>query len=167
MYNFSRINPLALDLMEPSVKQNVTTSSVLLKSSTQLYSRRTAELEQQLSQRSQQNPKASIKGQELTSFKLRWREGKKAPCVMERSCDAVVDGYTVYIKRGDSVEIYSYDATKDSWSKLPDCIYGYCSIAIVDGWLTVVGGGKDMPTIFFNELFSLTREGSFRWRIIW
>ena len=37
MCNFSRINPLALDLMEPSVKQNVTTSSVLLKSSTQLY----------------------------------------------------------------------------------------------------------------------------------
>ena len=38
MCNFSRINPLALDLMEPSVKQNVMTPSVLLKSSNQLYS---------------------------------------------------------------------------------------------------------------------------------
>ena len=36
--NFSRINPLALDLMELFVKQNVMISSVLLKSSTQLYS---------------------------------------------------------------------------------------------------------------------------------
>ena len=38
VYSFSEISPLVLDLMELSVKQNVMTSSVLLKSSTQLYS---------------------------------------------------------------------------------------------------------------------------------
>ena len=41
------------------------------------------QLEQQLNQRMQQKTKASNRGKELTSFKLRWREGKKAPCGMQ------------------------------------------------------------------------------------
>ena len=95
-------------------------------------------------------------------IRLRWRKGRRAPCAMERSCDAVVDGNTVYVRRGDSVEIYSYDSTKvDSWCKLPDCIHGCCSIAIISGWLTAVGGGRYQST-YSNELFSLTGEGSDR-----
>ena len=125
------------------------------------FERRIAELEEQLSQREQQNPKASSRGKELTSIQLRWRKGKRVPCTMRRQCDAVVDGNTVYVRRQNSVEIYSYDATKDSWSKLPDCTLMYCSIAIINGWLTAVGGGRSLLT-YSNELFSLTGEGSGR-----
>ena len=33
-----------------------------------------------------------------TDFKLRWREGEKAPCGMGRYCDAVVHNGSVYCK---------------------------------------------------------------------
>ena len=120
------------------------------------FERRVAELEQLLSQRDQQNPEASSRGKELASIKLKWREGKREPRGMYRSCDAVVDGNTVYVKDRGTVKIYSYDATIDSWSQLPDCVKQHCSITVINGRLTTVGGDKS------NELFSLTGECSSR-----
>ena len=126
------------------------------------FERRIAELEQQLSQREQQKTKASSRsrGKKLTSFKLTWREGKRAPYRMYRDCDTVVDGNTVYVMKSDTVNIYSYDVISDSWSQLPDCIHEYCSITIINGCLTTVGGGS-YPNCS-NELFSLTGKGSGR-----
>ena len=120
------------------------------------FERRIAELEQQLSQREQQKTKVSSRGKELTSIKLRWREGTRAPGGMDRRFDAVVDGNTVYVRTEGTVNIYSYDVTSDSWSQLPDCVYESGSITIINGWLTTVGGSHS------NKLFSLTREGSGR-----
>ena len=120
------------------------------------FERRVAELEQLLSQRDQQNPEASSRGKELASIKLKWREGKRAPCRMYRLCDAIVDGNTVYVKDGVAVKIYSYDATTDSWSQLPDCVNQHGSITVINGQLTTVGGVES------KELFSLTGEGSSR-----
>ena len=111
---------------------------------------------QQLSQKQQQNSKASSRGKELTSIKLRWREEKRAPFEMSRWCDAVVDGNTVYFRNGYKVEIYSYDVTSDSWSQLPDCVIENGSITIVNGWLTTVGGR--LQSAHSNELFSLTEK---------
>ena len=120
------------------------------------FERRVTELEQLLSQRDQQNPEASSRGKELVSIKLKWREGKRAPRRMGRYCDAVVDGNTMYVRDGSTVKIYSYDATTDSWSKLPDCVKVGGSITFINGQLTTVGGNMS------NELFSLTGEGSSR-----
>ena len=124
------------------------------------FERRIAELEQQLSQREQQNSKASSRGKELTSFKLRWREGKRAPCTMSRWCDTVVDGNIVYIRNEERTDIYSYDFINDSWSQLPDCVYGKGAIAIINGCLSTVGE-YSRPTRT-NEMFTLTGEGSGR-----
>ena len=122
------------------------------------FERRVTELEQLLSQRDQQNPEASSRGKELACIKLKWREGKRTPCEMYRPCDAVVDGNTVYVKDRGTLKIYSYDATTDSWSQLPDCVKQSGSITVINGQLTTVGGVKS------NELFSLTGEGgSRRW----
>ena len=121
--------------------------------------RRITELEQQLSQREQQKTKASSRGKGLTSFKLTWREGKRAPCRMHRNYDTVVDGNTVYVINSNTVNIYSYDVISDSWSQLPDCVHENCSIAVINGYLTTVGGGS-YP--YFNVLFSLTGKGSGR-----
>ena len=96
---------------------------------------------------------------ELTSFKLTWREGKRAPCGMSRWCDAVVDGNTVYVMKDDTVNIYSYDVLSDSWSQLPDCVLRDSSIVVINGCLTTIGGDF-FP--YSNELFSLTGEGSDR-----
>ena len=124
------------------------------------FERQIDEPEQQLSQREQQKTKASSRGKELTSFKLRWREGKRAPCRMHRYCDAVVDGNTVYIRSKGSINIYSYNATSDSWSQLPDCVNESGSLAVLNDLLTTIGG-YFYPS-YFNELFSLTSEGSGR-----
>ena len=124
------------------------------------FERQTAELEQQLSQREQQGTKANSRGKELTSYKLRWRGGKRAPCGMYRGCDTVVDGNTVYVVVSDAVNIYSYDVTSDSWYQLPDCIYVDSSIAVISDYLTTVGGGSYRK--YSNELFSLTGKGSGR-----
>ena len=126
------------------------------------FKRQNAKLEQQLSQREQQNQKPSSRGQELTRFKLRWREGKRAPCVMERWCDAVVDDNTVYVRSGYTVKIYSYNTSSDSWSQLPDCVHNGGSIAIVNRWLTTIGGSRRLSTYSSNELFTLTGKGSDR-----
>ena len=78
---------------------------------------------------------------------------------MHRYCDAVIDGKTLYIRSKGSISIYSYDATSVSWSRLPDAIHEYGSIAVVNGLLTTVGG---LSYSHSNELFSLTGEGSGR-----
>ena len=124
--------------------------------------RRIAEPEQQhiASQRGHQKTKASSRGKELTSFKLRWREGKRALCRMHRYCDAVIEGNTVYIRNEGLVNIYTYDVTSDSWSQLPNDVHRYSSIAVINGWLTTVGGYSS-PS-YSNELLSLTGEGSGR-----
>ena len=75
---------------------------------------------------------------------------------MARWSDAVVDGNMVYVRNGDTVEIYSYDIKTDSWSQLPDCTLQEGSITIINGWLTTVGGVNS------NELFSLTGKVSKR-----
>ena len=124
------------------------------------FERQIAELEQQLSQREQQKTVASNRGKEQTSFKLTWREGKRAPCGMSRWFDAVMDGNTVYTRYRATVNIYSYDITSDSWSQLPDCIHRSGSIAVINGWLTTVGGGS-YPN-YSNELLCLTGKGSGR-----
>ena len=111
--------------------------------------RKVAELEQQL--REKQHP---------ISFKLKWRKGKKAPCATERWYDAVVDGNIVYIRKEELVEIYSYDISSESWSQLPNCVHGHSSMAVINGWLTAIGGW--CPSAYTNELFSLTGEGSGR-----
>ena len=97
-----------------------------------------------------------------SKFQLRWREGKRAPRGMIRWIDAVVDGNTVYATHGGTSKIYSYDSTSDSWSQLPNCVHPNGSLAIINGWLTSIGGNSEPGSDAINELFSLrhTRGGS-------
>ena len=71
-----------------------------------------------------------------------------------------MNGNTLYVRDGGIVKIYSYDITTGSWSLLPDCVHVNGSIAIINGWLTTVGGYSH-PT-FTNELYSFTGEDSGR-----
>ena len=120
--------------------------------------KRATELEQLFSQRlrDQQGSEASSRRKEPVGIKLKWREGKRAPCGMYRLCDAVVDGNTVYVRNGRTAEIYSYNATTDSWSHLPDCVTVNGSITVIKSQLTTVGGSSS------NELWSLKEGGTGR-----
>jgi hypothetical protein len=94
-----------------------------------------------------------------TDFKLRWREGEKAPRKMLEYCNAVLGNNTVYCMYGVD-EVYSYHIPSSNWSPVTNCPSGGFSITVIDGELTIIGGyrcGKNT-----NKLFSLTGDGSGR-----
>ena len=66
----------------------------------------------------------------------------------------------MYVINSNTRNIYSYDVTSDSWSQLPDCVHEECSMAVINGCLTTVGGSTHSR--YSNELFSFTWEGSGR-----
>ena len=131
------------------------------------FGRRIIELEGQLRQRDQ----AQIQGRGDQSrihggtvIKLRWREGEKAPCKMDRCCDAVVVGSVVYCRQFAS--LHAYHTTTSNWSLIPDCpVHRGFALAVLNETLTTVGGfGKDDKDT--NKLFSLTgvgEDGEKRW----
>ena len=93
--------------------------------------------------------------------KLRWKEGKRAPEVMERGA-AVVHGNSVYINSHHSHKVYSCQKTSEGllWSTLPDSHYELFSLAVIDGLLTCVGGHSGgLFGSHTNILHSLTGGG--------
>lgn len=89
------------------------------------------------------------------AFKLRWREGETAPSKIDRPCDAVVIGTTVYFRGGGTNKMYSYDCSSERWSLLPDTPTDSCTLAVVNNLLTTVGGSP-----ITNKLYSLTGKGN-------
>ena len=86
------------------------------------------------------------------SMMLQWRVGGSAPVALCRWSDAVVTDSTVYFKNGYSSEIYVYDSVHKKWCQIVDCRCQGCSLVIVNGMLTAVGGWNT------NQLFSLVSE---------
>ena len=95
-----------------------------------------------------------------SDFKLRWREGKRVPCVMSRYSDAVVHNSVVYCKYDSDDKVYAYHISSSSWSLTPDVPYNAFALAVIDGLLTTVGGLNSGENT--NKLLSLTGEGSGR-----
>ena len=112
------------------------------------------ELERQLLLRSKDKDHQEAAGKvgRKENIKLAWREGKKAPFAYARYCDAVVDGSKVYF-RGGMRGLFTYNISDNSWLQLSNCPFSYCSLAIVNGQLTTIGGYP-----FTNKLMSLTNE---------
>ena len=84
---------------------------------------------------------------------------KKTPCRMERESGAVVGDNTVYIHSSDQ-EIYAYDANADTWSQLKRCPNVYCSIVMVNGLLTAVGG-TSIDGDYSKKLYSFIQDELF------
>ena len=97
-----------------------------------------------------QRPPSTSRGEGV--IRLNWTQGRKAPCNMDRSTDAVVDGSVAYFRPSRTDQVHAYNSTTDTWSRLPDCRSTQTTLAIVNGLLTTVGGG------YSNKLFSLTGE---------
>ena len=85
---------------------------------------------------------------------MTWRMGGNAPEKMAREA---VDGNIAYFRAGGS-KVYSYQNIlgKEQWSQLPDNHNENCCLAVVNGFLTSVGGTNNGPT---NTPLSLTGEG--------
>ena len=94
--------------------------------------------------------------------KMTWKEGKNAPEKMWRG-SAVVHGNTAYFRPDRSNKVYSYQniSGKVQWSQLPDNPNKGCSLAVIDGLLTSVGG-YNSRNLVISTLLSLTGEGERR-----
>ena len=118
-------------------------------------------LQQQLRQRAsshrQTEVETSVRAASLGSIKLRWRDGRRAPCGM---CGEVVavDGSAAYFQLGDvqSNRVIVYLSAYGKWSELPDCPTYDFSLAIVHSLLTAIGGKTPTNHKVTNSLFSLT-----------
>ena len=116
------------------------------------------ELQQQIYD--QPKAKLQVRGQSARKgpLCLHWRKCGRAPCAMSRpSC--VVDGNMAYFNpcSYNSKDVYSYDYEKQMWSSLPQSPHSYCSLAVVSGLLTTIGGVSGRNAT--NQLLSLTGEG--------
>lgn len=122
------------------------------------------ELELQLSMKDQDQVQQSIVSSGADgkdSIKLKWREGKKAPCKISNSyvglMAAAVDGDTVYVM--ENAKIYAYNASINAWSQLPNSKFEGCALAIVNNLLTLIGGWNLSNAT--STLLSLTRRWEF------
>ena len=113
--------------------------------------RQIRELQQQLRQRvSQRREEAKASG--AARFKLRWRDGGRAPCKMVGKV-APVDGGVAYFSSGEH-EVFAYNSAGSKWSELPKCPNDGFSPAMINGLLTAIGGKKSILE-FTNSLLSL------------
>ena len=122
--------------------------------------RQIRELQQQLRQTGshrQMEVETSVRAASLGSIKLRWRDGRRAPCGM---CGEVVaaDGSVAYFRLGDvqSNRVIVYLSAHTKWSELPDCPNYDFSLAIVHSLLIAIGGKTPTNHKVTNSLFSLT-----------
>ena len=90
-------------------------------------------------------------------IRLRWKTGKSLPTPASKGA-VTVDGSSVYIQ-GIDQKVYQYDSERQEWRVLPDCPQWGCSLAVVNGSLTAIGGWTcgllDRPT---NKLCSIGRQ---------
>ena len=98
-----------------------------------------------------QRPPSTSRGEGV--IRLKWTQGRKAPCKMSGSTCAVVDGSVAYFRPDGTEQVHAYNSTTDTWSRAPECRILFTPLAIVNGLLTTVGGNNS------NKLFSLTGEG--------
>ena len=96
--------------------------------------------------------------QEVRRFELKWNsKNKRAPCGMAAHCSAVVCGKVVYFQPTDTNYLYTYNSEADNWSQLPDVKNRNCSMAIVNDFVTAIGGSK-LIRGRSRKLYSLTCE---------
>ena len=131
------------------------------------------DLEQRLTAKDQQirEPQQQTYDQPTAKLQVRGQSARKGPlCLHWRKCGRaphtmagtppVVDGNMAYFSTctyQSNKDVYSYDSEKQMWSSLPPSLHGYCSLAVVNGLLTAIGGrlGGNVT----NQLLSLTGEG--------
>ena len=130
------------------------------------FGQRNIELEEELrvlrSQVQGKDGRAKAGAVSRTDFKLRWREGEKAPCVTNRFSDAVVHNATVYCRYDADCKVRAYHISSSSWSLISDTPCKGFALAVIDGLLTTVGGYGYIHGENTNKLFSLTGKGSGR-----
>ena len=105
-------------------------------------------------------PKLLMQEEEYTSIKMKcqniqlsWKQCSPLPETIAGGT-AVVIGNKVYVclcsfvGRSTSSKIYEYEILENVWSNEIECPRTHFSLAVIDGLITLVGGGTTLPGHF-------------------
>ena len=108
----------------------------------------------------QSTVKLQVRGQSTRKLPLylHWRKCGRAPRTMVKPSSAV-DGNMAYFNTSQSNGVHSYDSEEQMWSPIPQTPQRNCSLAVVSGLLTAIGGSGMLGTNATNQLLSLTGAG--------
>ena len=123
-----------------------------------LFQRRIAELEQ-LRPATNTAHRSIEQHSSGTRIKLTWREGEKAPHKLSGSKSSTADDTVLYVRLGNKC-VYAYTISTFCWSRLPNSPTDSCPSAIINNFLTHIGGWCSGNIT--NQLFSLTGKGGRR-----
>ena len=117
-----------------------------------------SELQEELKRREQLINQQRAQSEQTSHLKLASRYGGEALCPMRREPDATVFQNVVYFKYFWGKHIISYDTESKKWSELPPCPNSSFSMAVIDRYLTIIGGKTPNldPT---NSLLSFVNSG--------
>ena len=76
---------------------------------------------------------------DVQQLKLIWETRRNAPCHTVRGA-AVAHGSVGYFNPDYSHDVFAYDSEKNDWSKLPECPQIGFGLAVINNFLTAVGG---------------------------
>ncbi len=99
---------------------------------------------------------------------LLWKACPRLPCGLVRP-HVAMKGKSVYVGGGNAVKIdnsrtvFKFEAGGDSWSRLPITPYYMFSLAVVKGWVTVIGGFTVISSSVTNALASFDEDKSMKW----
>ena len=85
----------------------------------------------------------------IGALELEWRDGPRAP--FKTKGESVAVNERIVYCRGNSNKVLMFNSETEQWTVLPECPNEYCSIAIVNGQLTAIGGeqsGQATKTLF-------------------
>ena len=74
---------------------------------------------------------------------------------MDRPCDAVVIGSTVYFRAGRTTKICTYDWSSGKWCPLPTSPRAKsCALAVVNNLLTTIGGRPETNDFCYSAILT-------------
>ena len=90
-------------------------------------------------------------------IRLRWKTGNSLPAPASRGA-ITADGNSVYVQ-GFAQKVYQYSLERQEWRILPDCPQWGCSLAVINGSLTAIGGWiSRLLGQLTNKLCSIVRQ---------
>ena len=97
-----------------------------------------------------------------TKIQFDWTESPCAPCPVA-SGSATAVGKVVYVQPWGSSKVYSFDSDVNRWAELPDCQKRECSLVVVKGEVTAVGGCTDLEDFDTLSSLEMRQGGRSRW----
>ena len=96
------------------------------------------------------------------NIQFKWKESERAPCSMASGSATAIEN-VVYMQPWDSSKVFSFDSDSKTWAELPDVEKRECSLVVVKGHVTAVGGCTDIEDFDTLTGLKLRPHGQSRW----